>query len=259
MGVSRKKKGRPPEDPDLVSMGSSIFVTLVAIFICYAVVRVGGPIAMNLLDRTPVAIVTPSIVPSATETSAPHSTFTPTDAPTSTDSPSQTPLPTPLEEIFPQVDDGVQFIFPDNEPNLFKKQFIESGDCRHSGPFGLQLTYNFTAGGGGGWGVHWSVPPLNHFDAPQAGFTTLTFWVKGMLGGETFQIGLKDTGQIEVKVDSTRYVQVSASEWRPVEIPLSHFADSNGSVNIASIENMNFSFEQENGSGIICIDDIAFR
>ena len=201
-------------------------------------------------EAPPSATPTNTVAPTATNTSAPL--------------PTDTPLPPPpLKEIFSQVGDGVKFLFPNDKPNLIDGQYVEAGDCIRSGPFGLRLVYNFSAGGGGGWGVHWDVPPLNHFNASQ--FTTLTFWVKGTVGGETFQIGMKDTGQIgvegderEVKVDSDRYVQVSASDWRQVDVPLNNFADNRGTVLNASINNISFTFEQRHGSGTICIDDIAF-
>src|SRR3989304_5094168 len=83
------------------------------------------------------------------------------------------PPPSALVRIFPQVGDGIEFIFPDNQPDLISRQFIESEDCRHSGPYGLQIKYSFTAGGGGGWGVHWADTPMRHFDA--SSFNALTF------------------------------------------------------------------------------------
>jgi hypothetical protein len=77
---------------------------------------------------------------------------------------------------------------------------------------------------------------------------------------------LKDTGKVdergdekEITLDSVRYVLVSALEWRQVTIPLSQFADNDGSINVASIENVSFDFDQAKGSGSICLDDIAFK
>jgi hypothetical protein len=107
----------------------------------------------------------------------------------------------------------------------------------------------------GGWGVHWTNTPTGHFDA--SGFSDLVFWVKGTTGGETLQIGLKGTNGQEVKVESGDLVVISASDWKPVTVPLNKFI--NGGVNVDSVENVNFGFNRNHGSGIICIDDIAFE
>src|ERR1051326_3300836 len=56
-------------------------------------------------------------------TSTPLPTFTPTETPT------PTLLPAPLQEIFPQVGNGVGFLFPENAPTLIDKNFVEAGDC----------------------------------------------------------------------------------------------------------------------------------
>jgi hypothetical protein len=109
--------------------------------------------------------------------------------------------------------------------------------------------------GNGGWGVQWANAPSERFDA--SAFADLTLWIKGTSGGEIFQIGLKDTDGNEVKVESEPLVVVSASEWRPVTVPLSRFSDEG--VNITSIENVNVGFNRDHGSGTICVDDVAFE
>ncbi|MEK7786488.1 MAG: carbohydrate binding domain-containing protein, partial [Chloroflexota bacterium] len=212
-------------------------------------------------ETPPPPTLTSTPTPSAT--SIPTLTFTPMPTSTSTPTPTNTPLPPPLVGVFLLVGDGVDFLFPEGKPDLIKRQFVEIGECLLSPPNGVQLTYNFTEGGGG-WGIHWAAPPQKHLNL--IGFTELTFWVKGTSGSETFQIGLKDTGQIEVQndekeilVNSERYVLVSSSEWRQVIVPLSHFADATGPVNFASIDNMSIGFSSAHGSGSICIDDIAFK
>jgi len=134
-------------------------------------------------------------------------------------------------------------------------RYVESEGCRHSGAYGLQLTYAMSGEGNGGWGVHWDNTPTQNFDA--SGFSALIFWVKGTSGGETFQIGLKDTNERESKVESGPLVIVSASEWRQVNVSLSQFRDKG--VNIASLRNVNLGFNSNHGSGTICIDDIAFE
>lgn len=164
-------------------------------------------------------------------------------------------LALPVLEIFPQASDGEDFYWANPSGDEVTYQYVESEECRHSGRYGLRLTYTMRDDRDGGWGVHWANAPLRSFDASE--FSALTFWVKGMAGGETFQIGLKDTGLKEIKVDSKRFVVVSATEWGMVSVPLSEFRDKG--VNIASLNNMNFGFNSAHGSGQICIDDIAFQ
>ncbi len=193
----------------------------------------------------------PTRTPTPTLAVAPTETFTPTPTPTLTLTPTRVP---PLTEIFPQVGQGDAFVFM-NWGGELTYRYVESEECRHSGAYGLRLTYAMSGEGSGGWGVHWVNTPSGSFDA--SGFSALVFWVKGASGGETFQIGLKDTDGTEVKVESEPLVLVSASEWRSVTVPLSEFEDEG--VNIASLENMNFGFNRNHGSGSICIDDIAFE
>jgi hypothetical protein len=83
--------------------------------------------------------------------------------------------------------------------------------------------------------------------------------VKGISGGEKFQIGLKDFTSKEILVQSERYILVSSNDWRPVRIPLSDFADDEGPVDLKAINNMSIGFSTVHGSGTICIDEIAFQ
>jgi hypothetical protein len=116
------------------------------------------------------------------------------------------------------------------------------------------LIYSST--GGKGWGVHWDKPPAFHFDASQK--QALHFMVKGALGGETFQIGIKDTSGKEIKLPSEIYVLVSAAEWREAYIPLEHFAAKDIALNLSSLNNISVSFEARHKSGSLCLDDFAF-
>lgn len=196
------------------------------------------------------AIATPTAAPTtALATAVPLPTAAPTTALATS-----TPTGPPLLDIFSQAVDGEAFPFSDT-PDSLTTEIIEDADCRHAGQYGLRLTYDYTGGGNGGWGVHWAKAPEGHFDASQ--FTALTFWVKGT-ARSGFRIGLKDTSPKEFGVASPNYVVVSTSTWRPVSIPLNKFVDGKESVNIASLENINFGFNRDNGSGSICIDDIAF-
>jgi hypothetical protein len=173
-----------------------------------------------------------------------------TDTVEPTSIPTNTPLPPPLEEIFPLIDGGGDFVFINNGGVLTPK-IIPTQNCIHSGVYGLQLTYEMKDQGNGGWGINWDKSPSKHFDA--SGFNALTFWVKGATGGETFQIGLKDTSGKEAKKESVNLVVVS-SDWMNAT---ALFSDFEG-VNVASLQNVNFGFNKNHGSGSICVDDMAF-
>lgn len=193
-------------------------------------------------------VSTPSPTETLTATATSTPTFTPTPSPTVT--PTNTPPPPPLVEIFPQVDGGEEFVFI-NFGGLLTNEFVFAQNCAHSGPYGLRLTFDMKGEGNGGWGVHWDNAPAKHFNA--SGYTAFTFWVRGASGGETFQIGLADTGGKEVKVESKSLVVVS-SDWMMVTVPLDKFKG----VNTTSVKNISFGFNRHHGTGSICVDDIAF-
>jgi hypothetical protein len=186
--------------------------------------------------------------PPATPTQEP--TFTPVS--TATQSPTSTPPVPPIVETFPQVDGGKEFVFI-NQGGVLSNEFVPAQNCVHSGSSGLRFTYKMKDLGNGGWGVIWDSPAATHFDA--SGFTAFTFWVRGASGGETFQIGLKDTSDKEAKVESKSLVLVTSS-WLMATVPLSEFTGKG--VNTASVRNVNFGFNKDHGSGTFCIDDIAF-
>ncbi len=169
-----------------------------------------------------------------------------TDIPTATN----TPLPPPLVEIFPQVSGGEKFVYINNDGSL-SDRFVPIKSCVHFGSYGLQLSYDMKGDSSGGWGVQWKNTPAKYFDF--SGFSTLTFWVKGTYGGETFQVSLKDTEGNEVKVESDTLLIVTA-DWTLVKVHLNKFKG----VNTASVENINFGFNKNHGTGSICIDDIFF-
>lgn len=205
-----------------------------------------------------VRSITFEVVAPPTPTPTPTPTAAPTETPSLMPTPTSTFTPTPvspLTEIFPQSESyGEAFYWAANVGELTYR-YVESEGCRYTGMFGLQLTYAMSGEGNGGWGVHWANASSGGFDASE--FSALVFWVKGTSGGETFQIGLKDTSGNEFKVDSQTFVVISASEWRLVIAPLSEFRDEG--VNTTSVENVSFGFHAAHGSGTICIDDIAFE
>ena len=197
------------------------------------------------------SISTPTLPEAFPPTLTSSTTPTATNPPTSIPSPTltYTPLPPPLMEIFPQVDSGEKFVYINNG-GLLTDNFISKQNCVHSGSYGLQLSYDMKGAGNGGWGVQWINTPAKHFDI--SGYSTLSFWVKGASGDETFQIGIKDTRGNEPKIESVTLFLVT-SDWSQVAIPLTMFK---GIVS-TSIENMNFGFNKNHATGSICIDDIS--
>lgn len=218
-------------------------------------------IIIALIQNEVFSFLAPSTAtPTSTSTFTPTPTNTFTPSPTSTITATSTPTPTPtlvlspLQGIFPDVDNGVAFFFPDNQPELISAIVVDEGDCVYSSPYGLRLVYGST--GGKGWGVHWNSAPTYHFDAREK--YALRFLVKGLLGGETFQIGMKDTTGKEIKLSSQTYVLVKASEWREVIVPLEHFSARDFTLNLSSLNNISISFDPPQGSGSLCLDDFAF-
>jgi len=78
--------------------------------------------------------------------------------------------------------------------------------------------------------------------------------VKGADGGERFQIGLKDLGGTEVKIESREKAVVNKSDWKMLRIQLSEFSG----VDTARVANVNIGFNRNHGRGRICVDEIAF-
>jgi hypothetical protein len=212
-------------------------------------------IKTTLTAEARLIIAALSVTSTPTSTSLPTATVTstPTFAPTYT----QTPLPQPMVELFPQSVNGLKFVFINGTGSVVDKFVSAPQNCVHTGPYGLLLTYNLTGDANGGWGVQWASSPAKHFDA--SGFRSFNFWIKGINGGETFQIGLKDENGKEVKVESENFVIVT-SDWTLATVPLSLFTDVNGvrMVNTSIIENVNFGFNKNHGPGSFCIDDISF-
>jgi hypothetical protein len=160
-----------------------------------------------------------------------------------------------LGDVFPQIGSARPFVFL-NPPGTLDLGYIQEPECRRSDRYGLRLAFAFTLGGNGGWGFQWNDAPGGHFDA--SAFTDLSLWVKGN-APQGFQIGLKDTSDHEVKVESRDFTAVSATEWREVRVPLSAFADAGGAIDRTAIRNLNVGFNASHTVGQICIDDIAFQ
>jgi hypothetical protein len=133
----------------------------------------------------------------------------------------------------------------ENTPGTLTTDFTEN--CANTSFHGIHIIYDFSGEGNGGLGVQWGKLQQG-FDA--SGFTTLTFWVRGVIGNEKFEVGLKDKNGTETKIQFA-----ADSVGRNTIIGLNKFT----SVNLSSLENLNFSFNKTHGSGNICIDDIVFN
>ena len=122
----------------------------------------------------------------------------------------------------------------------FDFEISTDSDCIHSGIYGLRLTGSGNDKDKSYWSVVFSENPF------VVKKRLLSFWVKGKFGGEIFTIDI-DGNQDPMIENSEQYVNVSASEWHLVNIPL----------NSMFIFGIKFYFTgSENRS--ICIDDISF-
>jgi len=155
----------------------------------------------------------------------------------------------PLIEIFPQVGAGEEYTFQDQ---IFSREFVTNGYCTHSAPSGLQFNYNMRIPEDfGGWGIQWETSSTKYFDA--SAFTTFVFWVRGVSGGETLQVVLLDTNDVNQSVKIHELAPIT-TDWTKISVPLSLFS----AVNLASIDHIDFAFYGRDGTGSICIDDIRF-
>jgi hypothetical protein len=122
---------------------------------------------------------------------------------------------------------------------------------------GHSLYLKFDTSRPGAWAGYWM--DLGHADLTEYKF--LTFYLKGLQGGELFKIGLR--GKRET--DSETKLLVSeilaggvTTQWQKVGIPLRLFQAVRTweDVNILSF---NFEFAEGSRSGAILIDEIAFE
>ncbi|MDP3790098.1 MAG: hypothetical protein Q8R48_06845, partial [Candidatus Omnitrophota bacterium] len=91
------------------------------------------------------------------------------------------------------------------------------------------------------------------FDASK--YTNLSFYIKGLAGGEHFNIYLKDnTGHSEY-ASITDYLAVT-TDWKKATIPLADFAAKG--LDLRFLQEMQFVFEWADMSGTIYVDELAF-
>ena len=120
--------------------------------------------------------------------------------------------------------------------------------------------------GGGGWCGYYSILKTGpkYFDA--AGFTRLTFWVKGEKGDENFVVGLSDRHWEQVG-DSVKSEEIGVylqdrkvtTEWQQAVIPMDVFF-----IDMKELASLAISFESDGfpegkGTGVVYIDEIAFE
>lgn len=91
-------------------------------------------------------------------------------------------------------------------------------------------------------------------------YSTMTFWIKGKRGGETFEIGLNDTTSNK-REDAVfagsiyRYLPGGVTTaWQPVVIPLDDFFGPD----LSRIYSLVFNYNEE-GSGEVWMDGLAFH
>ncbi len=87
-------------------------------------------------------------------------------------------------------------------------------------------------------------------------FNSLSFYIKGSIGGEKPNIYfVSNDNSIRKFVDIERYVNITAN-WQRVNIPLLDFIKQG--VDLSSLNELQVSFEWEQMSGTIYLDDIQF-
>ncbi|MCK5161726.1 MAG: hypothetical protein KAQ99_09160, partial [Candidatus Aureabacteria bacterium] len=91
-------------------------------------------------------------------------------------------------------------------------------------------------------------------------YKTLSFWVKGTVGGEKLRVGLKDSSWNETKVLIDDYLSSGVTtSWQKVVIPLSAFGNI---ADWTSVDNISISFDNYLGipaSGTVYIDEFRFE
>lgn len=95
---------------------------------------------------------------------------------------------------------------------------------------------------------------LNELDISAA--KKLSLWIKGVKGGEEFEMHFKDEDGNEAGVDVARYLKVT-KDWQELIIPLTDFVK----INFNNLRSLTLIFrgKPEEVSGMIYIDDIVFE
>lgn len=148
--------------------------------------------------------------------------------------------------------------------SVFQRNIFDAEPGQVHGRTGrsLQIWYGDTAGGMSPYNDYYGwYTKMNGKNI--ANYHSVSFWVNGANGGETFQFAFKDTSGSEPKVDIKSYIMYKAgdsgngmvkNEWRKVVIPFSAFAN----VDFTSIDAYTFTM-YPNSSGMYFLDDILLN
>jgi hypothetical protein len=90
--------------------------------------------------------------------------------------------------------------------------------------------------------------PLKGFNATS--IKQITFWIKGEVGGEAYDIGVKDQATQPGK--EHKVSRVATPSWAKVSIPIEEFKIQN----LSSLENFSLTFKS--GSGTVYVDQLIF-
>jgi hypothetical protein len=122
----------------------------------------------------------------------------------------------------------------------------------------LQLTYHKESSG---WCGYYTL--LNFIDGPYYNLGTyksVSFWVRGERGGETFEIGMADENWMTIG-DSLKAGPIEkylpggvTTEWQRVEIPLKDF----GALDLGRMGSFVINFAKK-GDGVVSLDDLTFH
>ena len=136
------------------------------------------------------------------------------------------------------------FFFPIDQAARFTAEYTEEES--HSEPISIKLVYNSAPSSFGGWGIG----SLGGYNASQ--FTRVSFYLKGTVLGQMFELKLKDTAGREDPVPVT----VDTLNWKEISFPLDRNTFPN--VDFASLDNLNLGFNDSLGSATIYADDFEF-
>ncbi len=139
---------------------------------------------------------------------------------------------------------GNPFSFKDEKGSQFKVSNPEDGLGRKRV---LSIDYKIVKGGWTGWGI--ALDGVSSKD-----YSNLTFMIKGETGKETFEIGVKDTSNMERKLPLSQFAEIG-KDWRKVSIPLKEFAG----VNMDSLGNINIGFSDAQEAGHVYLDNLQFE
>lgn len=122
---------------------------------------------------------------------------------------------------------------------------VDPTDC-------TKVTYTGTLGGEWG-GFYFALNAAKDFTA----YSSLTFYVKGAVGGETYQISIKGGGNEHV-VSNTSYAATTTS-WQKITIPFTDFTHAAPVVNFASVQNCFIMSFVGNTPGVLYLDCIRYE